>query len=679
MKIGRLHIKIPELADFKTLPPPSIPGVTWDGVAYSVRTAGASLIALYIAFCMNLDDPKWAAITVWVVAQNSRGMSVSKSQYRILGTALGAVAALVLVALFAQTPGLFLLGLAAWIGLCTGLASALRNFRAYAAVLAGYTAAIIGLDAASAPLHAFDIALARFVYVVVGILVEATLTAILAPGAALREVREQFHGYVDKASQFGARALRRETDQGAIHKLFAVALELDTAAEYAAAASAEVRLAIGHLRAAIVAVLTQLSAIQALQAQLTRYPDLQIDVVDETASLLAGDDTDSSTTARSRIASLQSRIRHALVLEASRQRDSRTCRLFILDRLTLLLTAWEEVIARKSCLDQVNPPRLLVKFAFHRDHVLAWHNGMRAFFAVVAASIFWLFSAWPSGAGFVATVGVVSALFATRANSIAAAMGWFKGAFFAALVGILCNFFLLPAVSDFIPLACIAGFFMVVAGLAMRNPRTSSMGSGFALFFWNFTSPSNVARINDAVFLNDALSTLLAIAWATLAFAVLFPLDRASSIARLHRAVRRDLSDLAHNPQRWRRDAWLSRTADRLGRRFATAASSAKPESCAETDLRKLLAAWTIGDSLVALQKGAGSYPGVRRSMTVIRGRLRKQDFARLAAVCDSVAVRLLRQVTGPAARAKAELLDGAALLQTIAVSAKDYMDASSG
>ena len=158
--------------NFKTLPLLLLPGITWDGLAYA-GTASASLIALYIAFCMNLDDPKWAAITVWVVAQSSRGMSGSKSQYRILGTALGAVAAITLVALFAQTPELFLLGLAAWIGLCTGLATSLRNLRAYAAVLAGYTAAIIGLDAVSAQLHALDIALARFLYVVVGILAEA--------------------------------------------------------------------------------------------------------------------------------------------------------------------------------------------------------------------------------------------------------------------------------------------------------------------------------------------------------------------------------------------------------------------------------------------------------------------------------------------------------------------------
>jgi uncharacterized membrane protein YccC len=78
---------------------------------------------------------------------------------------------------------LFLLTLAAWIGLCTGLATSQGKFRAYAAVLAGYTAAIIGLDAASAPLHAFDVALARFLNVVAGILAEAMLI-ILAPRRA---------------------------------------------------------------------------------------------------------------------------------------------------------------------------------------------------------------------------------------------------------------------------------------------------------------------------------------------------------------------------------------------------------------------------------------------------------------------------------------------------------------
>jgi uncharacterized membrane protein YccC len=118
--------------------------------------------------------------------------------YQIFGTAAGAVAALLLVALFAQTPELFVLALATWIGACTGVATSARNFRAYASVLAGYTAAIIAVSAVSAPLHAFDIAVARFLCIVLGILVEATLTTIFAPGAPMRELREHLGRYVHR-------------------------------------------------------------------------------------------------------------------------------------------------------------------------------------------------------------------------------------------------------------------------------------------------------------------------------------------------------------------------------------------------------------------------------------------------------------------------------------------------
>jgi uncharacterized membrane protein YccC len=674
MKFGRFQIRVPDLANFKVLPSPPLPGISWSALSFAVRTASASLIALYIAFRINLDDPRWAAITVWVVAQSSRGMSLSKSQYRILGTALGAVAAIVLIALFSQTPELFLLALAAWIGLCTGVATSLRNFRAYAAVLAGYTAAIIGLDAAAVPPHAFDIALARFLNVAVGILVEAMLTAIFAPGAPMREVRGHFHEYMSRATQFCVRALRDEPERVAIQKLFAGALELDTVAEYAAAASAEVQRATGHLRAAIVALLRQLAAAQTLREPLTQCPELRVGLIDEAAELLERNAPDHPA-AISRISSLMWRVKQALALEATASRGPATSRLVVLERLALLLTARKEVVARTVRLDQVNPPQSHVKFAFHSDRVLAWQNGIRAFAAVIAASVFWIYSAWPSGAAFVTTVGVVCALFSTRANSTSGAIGWLKGAACAAFAGILCNFALLPAVSDFGALACIAGLFMIGAGLMMRNPRTASMGGGFALFFWNFISPSNTARIGDAAFLNSALATLLGIAWATVAFCIVFPADRAPSSVRLQRAVRRDLAEMAGNPQKWRRDAWLSRTADRLGREFAP---STTLSSDMESDARKLLAAWTIGDSLITLQNSALWRPTMRRSVIVVRGRLRDLEFERLATACDAAARRILRQATGADENPKRELLDSALLLQTIADSARRYVSASS-
>jgi uncharacterized membrane protein YccC len=64
----------------------------------------------------------------------------------MVGTALGAVAIVLLTACFPQDQLGFLLGLPLWGGACGLLATLLRNFAAYSAALAGYTALIIASD-----------------------------------------------------------------------------------------------------------------------------------------------------------------------------------------------------------------------------------------------------------------------------------------------------------------------------------------------------------------------------------------------------------------------------------------------------------------------------------------------------------------------------------------------------
>ncbi|KAA1016199.1 FUSC family protein [Paraburkholderia panacisoli] len=668
--------ELPDPAALRKVLRRSLESPSWVSIAFAVRTTAASLIALYIAFRMNLDDPKWAATTVWVVAQGNRGMSLSKSQYRILGTAVGAVVSLALVALFAQTPDLFVLALATWIGVCTGVATSSRNFRAYAGVLAGYTAAIIAVSAVSAPLHAFNIAVARFLYIVLGILVEATLTTLFAPGAPMREVREHLGRYLEQAANVCARTLRRDPDGAAIHRLFAGAMEFDTAAEYAAAASLTVRRRIGHLRAVAIAVLSQLATAQALSGQLAQRPDITDDLIEETARLLDKAATDPAGLTPA-VAAMRSTVDSELLAEADASGDSCTPRLLVLNRLGLLLAALDEILIRTALLDRADAPPSRPDFAYHRDPVLAWHNGIRAFVAVLAASTFWILSAWPSGASFVTIVGVVSALFSTRPNSVTGALGFLKGAACAVLVAAVCNFVLLPAVSGFVLLAYIAGFFMVGTGLAMRNPRIAAIGSGFAIFFWNFISPDNSTRINDASFLNSALATLLGIAFSTAVFAILFPTDPKSIRVRLHRAVRRDLAEIARTPRKWNADAWLSRTADRLSRLLVI--GSVVPRATRESDLRGLVAAWTIGDSLLAIHDFAAKHSTARRSVAAVLKRLHRADVTRLVSVCGAAARRLKRQGRELGDKDRRELLRGAILLQTIADTAKTHADSLRG
>ena len=99
---------------------------------FTLRTFSAGMLALYIALALGLDEPKWALMTVYIVAQPLGGMVLAKGIYRLLGTLAGAAMAVVLVATLAQLHTLFFVALAVWLGLCTLCASLLRNFRSYA-------------------------------------------------------------------------------------------------------------------------------------------------------------------------------------------------------------------------------------------------------------------------------------------------------------------------------------------------------------------------------------------------------------------------------------------------------------------------------------------------------------------------------------------------------------------
>src|ERR1700735_2612950 len=113
---------------------------------FGLRLWASVRLALYIAFWLQLDNAYWAGASAAAVCQPSLGASLRKAWFRMIGTAVGAVAIVVLTACFVQDRVGFLLGLALWGAVCGLAATLLRNFASYAAALAGITAAIIASD-----------------------------------------------------------------------------------------------------------------------------------------------------------------------------------------------------------------------------------------------------------------------------------------------------------------------------------------------------------------------------------------------------------------------------------------------------------------------------------------------------------------------------------------------------
>src|SRR6266403_1075632 len=113
---------------------------------FGLRLWASVCLALYVPFWLQLDHGFWAGTSAALVCQPHLGASLRKGWYRMIGTIVGAVAIVVLTACFPQQRAPVLVGLALWGAASAFVATLFRNFAAYAAALAGYTAAIIASD-----------------------------------------------------------------------------------------------------------------------------------------------------------------------------------------------------------------------------------------------------------------------------------------------------------------------------------------------------------------------------------------------------------------------------------------------------------------------------------------------------------------------------------------------------
>ena len=155
---------------------------------YGIRLWAAVCLALFVAFQLELENPSWAGASAAIVCQPVLGASLRKGWFRLVGTVIGAVAAVVLSACFPQNRAAFLLGLAFWGGVCALSATLLRNFASYAAALAGYTAAIICGDelgqVGGVNGDAFNLAVARGTEISIGIFCGGVVLALTDLGGA---------------------------------------------------------------------------------------------------------------------------------------------------------------------------------------------------------------------------------------------------------------------------------------------------------------------------------------------------------------------------------------------------------------------------------------------------------------------------------------------------------------
>ena len=150
-------------------------------------TALAFVCTYVLAFYWNLDRPFWAGFTVFVISLPSIGQTLQKGVLRMFGTIAGAVAALVLLGLFAQERMLLLSVLSLY--LCLMLYLMLTSvYYGYAFFISCIVTLIICLMAVHEPQDAFHLSVYRVEETLLGIGVYTIVTLVFSPRTSIKSL-----------------------------------------------------------------------------------------------------------------------------------------------------------------------------------------------------------------------------------------------------------------------------------------------------------------------------------------------------------------------------------------------------------------------------------------------------------------------------------------------------------
>ncbi len=544
---------------------------------FVLSTLLAVAISLYVAYALELASPSSAATTVLIVSSSSRGAILSKSFWRVAGSIVGAIAAVTLVALFAQSPVLFVFGLALWLGVCTFVSSLLRYFRSYGAVLAGYTVVLVALGALANPDTVFLTAAARVAVVTVGVLSSSLVSMVLDIGTQRPVIAATLANLIADTARLlveSAGAQGRSLLPISRRRLATELVSLDQTVEYAAVEDAGFGRFASDLRSASAELFAALTggprAILLLSRVAAQGDAALLGLSSELNALLGRIAEPDITLARAET------LLHALAamraqLWAHHAHDVDLTAISALEQASVLTTQLTVAIEAMVGLQRGVPRPRHAPLKIYQNPNTAMRNGVRAALAVTIGGLFWIYSQWSSGATLLVALGPITALLAQSESAAAASVGFLKGMVLAVIGAFICTFALMPMVSGF-PLLLAVMFPFLAAGLiCSTKPTLAPVAIPFLIFFVGLSSPDNPMRYDLAAFLNSGFAFVLGAACGVLTFRVLLPPNPEAEAAYLANAIRADVLRLLRRqlPDKLAWEHLQHQKMVRLGRRLA--------------------------------------------------------------------------------------------------------------
>ncbi|HVX75469.1 MAG TPA: FUSC family protein [Bradyrhizobium sp.] len=562
--------------------------LTWREVVFSLKSFAAAMLALYVAFRLDLSEPMWAVTTVYVVSQPLAGMVLSKSIYRVVGTMIGAAASLVFIALFSDSRELFCLALALWMGLGTAVTVYLRDApQAYLGMLSGYSAAIIGLAVALQPESAFDIAVARCLEITLGIVCATLVHHLVFPQRAGDALRKALQDVLPTMARWAGDALRGQQSeaQGLIdrRRILGAVVSLDRLRLFAMFDTPPLKVfdpAIRQIEGKLLSLLAMLMSVYDRFAVLTRErPAIAAELrllleraavhMADTAGASTPDDAGAESASE---AALRAEIA-ARVPGAEELRRDRVAFLVrsILLRLTDVIDLWRDSVwLRAHVISGTRPPDNLAAPAFqpYRDLAAALIDGAVTVIAVIVASAFWILSAWPSGPTAVTFTAIICAITGGRDDPGVVSINFLRMSLLGTLVAAGYLFAIFPPLTGFVPLVAALAPFYLFCGLLLAKPATVQVVMPMIFTGGGLMAITNRMVYDFEAFINNALGYIVGIGMGVVALHLLRPHGTRRAVERLLRGLFRDLANVCQADY-LDRAAFESRMFDRINALFA--------------------------------------------------------------------------------------------------------------
>jgi uncharacterized membrane protein YccC len=589
-----------------------------DEILFALKTFAGAMLALFIALWLGLDNPYWSMATAYIVAQPLAGAMRAKGVYRLAGTLAGGTAAVVLVPNLVDAPVLLCLALALWVGLCLYLSLLDRSPRAYAFMLAGYTAGIIGFPSVTAPALIFQTALTRVEEIAIGIGCTMLIGTIVFPRPLGPVLSRRIATWVRPAIDWARAALAGHRDGEVINaarrRLAIEASDVAMMISQLSYDTSPLRASAGHvarLRRYTLSLMPVLSSVSDRVAQLRALDALTPELTSVLASVdewVTAGGPENADAVNAQIAGLTANDPESDRTWPGMLRASLCLRLQ--EMVSLIRHA--RAIRRHVVEGDAAPANRLVEGSFVaaavqiHDHGLALLSAAAAILATLLVCAFWITTAWTAGAGAAVIVAVACSFFAAQDDPAPAIALMIRDAVIVTIAAGAYLFLILPVVESFLELVLVLLPAGLIIGVLVSRPASFGTGMVMGAFGATDLALGNGYHGDFAGYVNSAFALVFGLAAALIVTRLLRSVGAEWSAARLMRAGWRDVAAAAAAQGAHERATLTGIMMDRLGLmmpRLAAAAPGADQAGAAMlTDLR-------VGLNAIGLQRQAGQLP----------------------------------------------------------------------